>query len=63
MGLVPPILEYASPVWDHMVVQEELEKVQNCAATFVTHNYNFETRSMTSFLEQLGLESSQETQR
>ena len=63
MGLVPSILEYASPVWDHMVVQEELEKVQNCAARFVTHNYNFETGSMTSFLEQLGWESSQEMQR
>ena len=36
-GLVRPILEYASPVWDPrgIVVQEELEKVQNRAARFV----------------------------
>ena len=31
--------------------------VQNRAARFVTGNYNFETGSMTSILEQLGLES------
>ena len=55
-GLVRPILEYASPVWDPhgIVVQEELEKVQNRAARFVTRNYNFESGSMTSILEQLG---------
>ena len=49
-GLVRPILEYASPVWDPdaIVDQEELEKVQNCAARLVTGNYNFETGSMTS---------------
>ena len=58
-GLVRPILEYASPVWDPhgIVVQEELENVQNSAARFVTGNYNFETGSMTSILEQLGWES------
>ena len=51
--LVRPILEYASPVWDPhgIVVQEELEKVQNHAARFVTGNYNFETGSMTNILE------------
>ena len=51
--------EYASPVWDPhgIVVQEELEKIQNFAARFVTGNYNFETGSMTSILEQLGWES------
>ena len=49
---------YASPVWDPhgVVVQEELEKVQNHAARFVTGYYNFETGSMTSILEQLGWE-------
>ena len=54
-----PILEYASPVWDPhgIILQEELEKVQNRAARFVTGNYNFETGSMTSSLEQLGWES------
>ena len=52
-GLVRPILDNASPVWDPhgIVLQEELEKVQNCAARFVTGNYNFETGSMTSILE------------
>ena len=41
------------------MVQEELEKVKNRAARFVTGNYNseFETGSMTSILEQLGWES------
>ena len=58
-GLVRPFLEYASPVWDPhgIVVKEELEMVQNGAARFVTRNYNFETGSMTSILEQLGWES------
>ena len=44
-GLVRPILEDASPVWDPhgIVVQEELEKVPNGAVRFVTGNYNFET--------------------
>ena len=40
-----------------IVVQEELEKVQNRAARFVTGNYNFETGNMASILEQLGWES------
>ena len=58
-GLVRPTLEYASSVWDPhgIVVQEELETVENRAARlfftfFVTGNYNFETGSMTSILEQ-----------
>ena len=57
--LVQPILEYANPIGDPhgIVVQEELEKVQNRAARFVTRNYNFETGSMTGILEQLGWES------
>ena len=40
-----------------IVVQEELETVQNRAARFVTGNYNFETGSMTSIIEQFGWES------
>ena len=51
--LMRPILDYASPVWDPHVVQEELEKVQNRAARFVTGKFNFET----GILEQLGWES------
>ena len=54
-GLGRPILEYAIPVWDPSgkTLQDELEKVQNWAARFVTGNYNFETGSMTKILEQL----------
>ena len=47
-GLVRPVLDYGSSVWDPsgVVLQEELESVQN-AARFVTGNYNYETGSMT----------------
>ena len=58
-GLVHPVLEYSSSVWDHsgILLQEELEKVQKRAARFVTGNYIFETGSMTGILEQLKWES------
>ena len=58
-GLVRPVLEYRGSVWDPSVVglQNELEKVQNRAARFVTGNYNFETGSMTGILEHLKWES------
>ena len=51
-GLVRPVLEYPSPVWDlsGKPLQDEFEKVQNRAARFVTGNYNFETGSMTKSL-------------
>ena len=54
-GMVQPILEYGSSVWDPHTgkLQEELEKVQNRAARFVTRNYVYETGSMTDILEQL----------
>ena len=56
-GMVCPILEYGSSVWDPHPdkLQEELEKVQNRAARFVTRNY--ETGSMTGILGQLKWES------
>ena len=43
-GLVRPVLEYGSSVWDPHTkcLQEELEKVQKRAARFVTRNYTFE---------------------
>ena len=43
-GLVRPILEYGNCVWDPhgVVLQQEIEKVQNRAARFVTSNYSFE---------------------
>ena len=58
-ALVRPVLEYGSSVWDPHThgLQEELEKVQNRAARFVTGNYVFETGSMTGILGQLKWES------
>ena len=49
------LLEYGSCVWDPqcVVLQQEIEKVQNRAARFVTSNYSFETGSMTGILENL----------
>ena len=57
--LVRPILEYRSSVWDpySQGLQEELKKVQNRAARFVTRNYTREAGSMTGILEQLKWES------
>ena len=58
-GLVRPVLEYSGSVWDSSGVglPNELEKLQNRAARFVTGNYNFETGSMTGILEHLKWES------
>ena len=58
-GLMRPVLEYGSSVWDTpgVVLQEELESVQKRAARFVTGNYIYETRSMTGILGQLKWES------
>ena len=58
-GLVRPIIEYVSPVWDPSgkTRQDELEMMQNRAARFVTGNYNSETGSMTKVLEQMKRES------
>ena len=53
-GLVRPILEYGSSVWDpqSILLQDELEKVQKRAARFVTGNYvDYETGSMTGILK------------
>ena len=54
-GLVHPITEYGSLVWDPYTLglQEKLEKVQNRAARFVTTNYTRKQGSMTGILEQL----------
>ena len=58
-GLVRPVLDYGSSVWDPpgVVRQEELESVQKRAARFVTGNYDYETGSMTGILGQLKWES------
>ena len=57
-GLVCPILEYGSCVRypKGVVLQQEIEKVQNRAARFVTSNY-FETGSTTGLLEKIKWES------
>ena len=54
-GLVRPVLEYSGSVWNSSGVglQNELEKVQNRAARFVTGKRNFETGSMIGTLEHL----------
>ena len=58
-GMVRPILEYGSSVWDPYIdkLQKELEKVQNCAVRFVARNDVYETGSMTGILGQLKWES------
>ena len=58
-GLVRPVLDYGSSVWDppEVVLKEELESVQKRAARFVTGNYNYETGSMTGILGQLKWDS------
>ena len=58
-GLVRPVLEYGSSVWDPsgILLQEELEKLQKRAARFVTGNYIYEAGSMAGILEQLKWES------
>ena len=58
-GLVRPVLDYGSSVWDPPGVglQEELASVQKRAARFVTNNYNYETGSMTGILGQFKWES------
>ena len=58
-GLVRPVLDYSSSVWDPpgVVLQEELESVQKRAARFVTCNYNYETGCMTGILVQVKWES------
>ena len=58
-GLMRPVLDYGSSVWDPpgVVLQEELESVQKRAARFVTGNYDYETGSMTGILGQLKWES------
>ena len=58
-GLLCPVLEYSGSIRDSSGVglQDELDKVQNRAARFVTGKYNYETGSMTGILEHLKWES------
>ena len=60
-GLLRPILEYGSSVWDphyEGLILDDLEKVQKRAARFVTRNYTYEKGSMTGILKKLKWESS-----
>ena len=54
-GLVRPVLEYASSVWDPHCnfLIEDLEKIQNRSARFVASNYSYEPGTMTSILQDL----------
>ena len=64
-GLVRPVPEYGSSVWDpsSILLQEELEKVQKIATRFVTCKYICETWGMTGILEQLKWESLKKEER
>ena len=56
VGLVRPLLEYASPIWDpHTAsLSAEIEKVQRRAARFVLSDYyNYEPGVVTSLLNKL----------
>ena len=52
-GLVRPILEYGSSVWDppYEGLIDDLDEVQKCAARFVTRNYTYEKGSMTDIIK------------
>ena len=54
-----PVLGYCSSVWDPqgVVLQEELESMQKCAAIIVTGNYNYKIVSLAGILGQLKQES------
>ena len=52
-GLVRPILEYDSSVWDphYEGLTDDLAKVPNRAARFVTRKYTYEKGSMIDILK------------
>ena len=60
-GMVRPVLEYRSSVWDphYDGLNDETENVQKRAAKFVTRNYTFEEGSMTGILAELKWETLQ----
>ena len=60
LGLVRPLLEYASQAWDPCTdnLSNEIEKIQRRAARFVTSDYqNYELGSVTKLLKDLGWKS------
>ena len=54
-GLIRPVLEYASVVWDPHCkkLTNDLEKVQNRSARFVLSDYSYEPGSMTNIMQRL----------
>ena len=63
IGLVRPLLEYASSAWDPHTDQlfNEIEKVQRRAVRFVLSDYhNYEPGSITKMLEKLGWKTLQQ---
>ena len=57
-GLVRPILDYASAIWDPhtLILSDQLEKVQRRSARFITSDYTYEPGSMTKMLTDLKLQ-------
>ena len=57
LGLVRPLLEYASQAWDPYTdnLSNEIDKIQRRAAHFVTFDYqNYDPGSVTTLLKDLG---------
>ena len=57
LGLVRPLLEYASQAWDPYTdnLSNEIDKIQRRAARFVTSDYqNYDPGSVTTLLKDLG---------
>ena len=60
LGLVRPLLEYASQTWDPYTdnLSNKIEKTLRRAARFVTSNYqNYELGSITTLIKDLGWKS------
>ena len=64
-GLLRPVLEYASSVWDpHQThLQDRLESVQRRSARFISGDFSREPGSMTSILKDLDLPTLTERRR
>ena len=54
-GMVHPVLEYGSSIWDphYDGLNDGSEKVQKRAARFVNRNYTFKEGSITDILAEL----------
>ena len=65
IGLLRPILEYASPVWApyQQYLINRIQAIQKRSARFISNDYTYEPGSMTKILENLKLVSLQERRR